>query len=68
MNEIEEMLIKIKDKGCAPMLLGTPNLKEKARRLMAVFPETSFWDLKTIEELFQRVEHDFKKPFLSDAL
>jgi len=68
MNEIDEILIKIKDKGCAAMILGSPLPKEQARRLMSLFPETSSWDLKTIGELMSMVEHNYKKQVLSDSL
>lgn len=68
MSEIEDVLVKIRDKGCAPMILAASDLKGRTRRLMGAFPETSSWDLNTTRELFKKMEEDFKKEVVSDVI
>ena len=68
MDEIEETIAKIKDKGCGPMLLTMPDIKDKARKLMHIFPETSPMELSSVQEVFKRLEADFKKEVVSDMI
>lgn len=68
MTEIDRILKKIEERGCGHFVLSSLDYKEKARRIMAVCPETSFWKMKDFEELISRMEEQFKKAVVSDVL
>ena len=70
MNAIEEILQKIKNKGYVPTLLDSPNTKARAIKLMELFPETSSWKFKDIEDLLKRLkaEEDLRLSIIADHL
>lgn len=72
MNEIEEILQKITNKGYVPIFLDSSDLKAKAIRLMELFPETSSWKLKDIDDLLKRLkaktEEDIRACVIADHL
>ena len=81
MSEIDDVLKKLEDDRWSFIPLGYLDIKEKARRLMAMYPETSSWEIEDFKELFKRYEEnfgrkpesgnsgeDFKKQVLSDHL